>query len=50
MLEQPIDLENLQRVSDLNFALIRAKTGRPYYINPYYIAAWSNIFFVSLLY
>lgn len=33
--------------SDLNFALVRAKTGRAYYINPYYVAAWSTVFQVG---
>uniref|UniRef100_A0A914ZXR2 BTB domain-containing protein n=1 Tax=Parascaris univalens TaxID=6257 RepID=A0A914ZXR2_PARUN len=44
MLEQPADLEHFHRSTDLNFAMIRAKTGRVYYVNPYYIAAWSNVF------
>ncbi|KAK0396036.1 hypothetical protein QR680_001538 [Steinernema hermaphroditum] len=42
--EPPTDLEYFQRSSDLNFASIRAKSGRMYYVNPYYIAAWSNLF------
>uniref|UniRef100_A0AC35U5S0 BTB/POZ domain-containing protein n=1 Tax=Rhabditophanes sp. KR3021 TaxID=114890 RepID=A0AC35U5S0_9BILA len=42
--EQPLDLEKFYRVSDLNFASVRSKTGRMYYVNPYYLAAWSNIF------
>ncbi|TMS35732.1 hypothetical protein L596_003065 [Steinernema carpocapsae] len=45
--EPPIDLEYFQRSTDLNFASIRAKSGRIYYVNPYYIAAWSNLFQVS---
>lgn len=49
MLEQPTDLEHFHRSTDLNFAMIRAKTGRVYYVNPYYIAAWSNVFQVSFL-
>ncbi|MFH4984631.1 hypothetical protein AB6A40_011340 [Gnathostoma spinigerum] len=44
MPELPIDLEQLQHVNDLNYAVIRAKSGRLYYVNPYYIAAWSNVF------
>ncbi|KAF8363995.1 hypothetical protein PRIPAC_90918, partial [Pristionchus pacificus] len=42
--EPPLDLESFQRATDLNFAAIRAKTGRVYYVNPYYVAAWSNVF------
>uniref|UniRef100_A0A914R1M4 Uncharacterized protein n=1 Tax=Parascaris equorum TaxID=6256 RepID=A0A914R1M4_PAREQ len=49
MLEQPADLEHFHRSTDLNFAMIRAKTGRVYYVNPYYIAAWSNVFQVTSL-
>uniref|UniRef100_A0A915N5N4 BTB domain-containing protein n=1 Tax=Meloidogyne javanica TaxID=6303 RepID=A0A915N5N4_MELJA len=30
--------------SDLNFASVRAKTGRAYHVNPYYVAAWSTLF------
>uniref|UniRef100_A0A0K0EWS8 BTB domain-containing protein n=1 Tax=Strongyloides venezuelensis TaxID=75913 RepID=A0A0K0EWS8_STRVS len=44
ILEQPLDLEKFYRASDLNFASVRSKTGRMYYVNPYYLAAWSNIF------
>ncbi|KAK6104560.1 BTB/POZ domain family protein [Brugia pahangi] len=44
MLEQPSDLEQFHRLTELNFAMIRSKTGRGYYVNPYYIAAWSNVF------
>lgn len=47
MPEQPTDLEQFHRLTELNFAMIRAKTGRGYYVNPYYIAAWSNVFLVS---
>uniref|UniRef100_A0A0N5A882 BTB domain-containing protein n=1 Tax=Syphacia muris TaxID=451379 RepID=A0A0N5A882_9BILA len=42
--ELPVDLEEYHRASDLNFTMIRAKTGRAYYVNPYYVAAWSNLF------
>ncbi|CAJ0959659.1 unnamed protein product, partial [Mesorhabditis belari] len=42
--EPPLDLETYQRATDLHFAAIRAKTGRVYYVNPYYVAAWSNVF------
>ena len=30
--------------SDLNFAVIRGKSGRSYFVNPYYVAAWSTVF------
>ncbi|VDO74976.1 unnamed protein product, partial [Haemonchus placei] len=42
--EPPLDLEMFQRQSDLFFSAIRAKTGRVYHVNPYYMAAWSNVF------
>ncbi|CAI4227466.1 unnamed protein product [Auanema sp. JU1783] len=42
--EPPLDMEHFQRATDLQFAVIRAKTGRQYYANPFYIAAWSNVF------
>uniref|UniRef100_A0A1I7XD04 BTB domain-containing protein n=1 Tax=Heterorhabditis bacteriophora TaxID=37862 RepID=A0A1I7XD04_HETBA len=42
--EPPLDLEVFQRATDIHFAAIRAKTGRIYYVNPYYIASWSNVF------
>ncbi|CAI2347296.1 unnamed protein product [Caenorhabditis sp. 36 PRJEB53466] len=44
ILEPPLDLEPYQRMSDVNFAAVRAKTGRLYYVNPYYMGAWSNVF------
>ncbi|CCD62822.2 BTB domain-containing protein [Caenorhabditis elegans] len=44
ILEPPLDLEPYQRQSDVNFAAVRAKTGRLYYVNPFYMAAWSNVF------
>lgn len=47
--EPPLDLESFQRATDLNFAAIRAKTGRVYYVNPYYVAAWSNVFQVRFI-
>jgi hypothetical protein len=37
-------MENFVCSTELNFAVVRAKTGRSYYINPYYFAAWSNVF------
>lgn len=49
MLEQPSDLEHFHRLGELNFVMIRSKTGRAYYVNPYYIAAWSNVFQVRTL-
>ncbi|VDO70796.1 unnamed protein product [Onchocerca flexuosa] len=48
MLEQPTDLEQFHHLTELNFAMIRTKTGRGYYVNPYYIAAWSNVFMERL--
>uniref|UniRef100_A0AC35F991 BTB domain-containing protein n=1 Tax=Panagrolaimus sp. PS1159 TaxID=55785 RepID=A0AC35F991_9BILA len=42
--EPPVDMENFVCSTELNFAVVRAKTGRSYYINPYYFAAWSNVF------
>ncbi|KIH53372.1 hypothetical protein ANCDUO_16504 [Ancylostoma duodenale] len=33
-----------QRQTDLFFTAVRAKTGRVYHVNPYYMAAWSNLF------
>uniref|UniRef100_A0A1I8BIN8 BTB domain-containing protein n=1 Tax=Meloidogyne hapla TaxID=6305 RepID=A0A1I8BIN8_MELHA len=42
--EPPIDMEHMLSPSDLNFASVRAKTGRAYHVNPYYVAAWSNLF------
>ncbi|PAV56768.1 hypothetical protein WR25_05026 isoform C [Diploscapter pachys] len=44
IVEPPLDLEAFQRPSDLFFTGTRAKTGRLYYVNPYYVAAWSNVF------
>lgn len=37
-------MENFVCSNELNFAVVRAKTGRSYYVNPYYVAAWSNVF------
>lgn len=37
-------MEHFLTASDLNFASVRAKTGRSYQVNPYYIAAWSAVF------
>lgn len=42
--EPPIDMEHLLSASDLNFSSVRAKTGRAYHVNPYYVAAWSALF------
>nr|CAD2172343.1 unnamed protein product [Meloidogyne enterolobii] len=42
--EPPIDMEHMLSPSDLNFASVRAKTGRAYHVNPYYVAAWSTLF------
>ncbi|KAI1730303.1 BTB/POZ domain-containing protein [Ditylenchus destructor] len=42
--EPPVDMEHFFNATDLNFAAIRAKTGRSYYVNPYYVAAWSSVF------
>lgn len=37
-------MEHFLNATDLNFASVRAKTGRSYYVNPYYVAAWSTVF------
>uniref|UniRef100_A0A183CDJ3 BTB domain-containing protein n=1 Tax=Globodera pallida TaxID=36090 RepID=A0A183CDJ3_GLOPA len=42
--EPPMDMEHLLSASDLNFATVKAKTGRAYHVNPYYVAAWSSLF------
>ncbi|KAL3072625.1 hypothetical protein niasHS_017599 [Heterodera schachtii] len=42
--EPPVDMEHLLSASDLNFATVKAKTGRAYHVNPYYVAAWSSLF------
>lgn len=44
LIELPIDMENFLNANDMNFASVRAKTGRSYYVNPYYVASWSNLF------
>lgn len=44
LIEPPIDMENFLNANDMNFASVRAKTGRSYYVNPYYVASWSNLF------
>lgn len=40
--EPPLDAEQFSHASDLQFATVRARNGRQYYVNPYYVAAWSN--------
>ena len=42
--EPPVDMEYFVVSSDLNFAVIRGKSGRSYFVNPYYVAAWSTVF------
>ncbi|KAI6221428.1 BTB/POZ-like domain and BTB/POZ fold domain and BTB/POZ domain-containing protein [Aphelenchoides fujianensis] len=42
--EPPVDTDHFLTASDLNFASVRAKTGRSYNVNPYYVAAWSAVF------
>ncbi|KAI6205247.1 hypothetical protein M3Y94_00771000 [Aphelenchoides besseyi] len=42
--EPPVDMDHFLNASDLNFASVRAKTGRSYNVNPYYVAAWSAVF------
>jgi hypothetical protein len=37
-------MDHFLTASDLNFASVRAKTGRSYNVNPYYVAAWSAVF------
>ncbi|CAD5227706.1 unnamed protein product [Bursaphelenchus okinawaensis] len=42
--EPPVDMDHFLNPSDLNFASVRGKSGRSYNVNPYYVAAWSNVF------
>uniref|UniRef100_A0A7E4ZY96 BTB domain-containing protein n=1 Tax=Panagrellus redivivus TaxID=6233 RepID=A0A7E4ZY96_PANRE len=42
--EAPVDMEAFVCSNELNFAVVRAKTGRSYFVNPYYVAAWSTVF------
>lgn len=42
--ELPTDMDAFLSASDLSFATIRARGGRSYHINPYYVAAWSTVF------
>ena len=41
--EEPKDASAFTRLTDVQYASIRGATGRTYFCNPYYVAAWSNI-------
>lgn len=41
--EPPLDADQFHRASELQFATIKAKNGRAYHANPFYLAAWSNV-------